>query len=68
MLKFIFGYEIEKIEKVESYVRDNCSKYDYECIVQRGEDVMNCLYIKSKCLNDELRQLLKDADCYVERI
>ena len=66
MLKFEFGYDIESIEKVEVYVKDNYSKDDYECIVMRGEDVMNVLYIKSECLNDELSQLLKDADCYVE--
>lgn len=61
-LKFVFGYDLSNIEKVELYVRKNVWSHNYEMIIERGEDVMNCLYIDVKEVNDELMNLINKCE------
>ena len=61
-VKLVFGYDLNNIEKVDLYVRKNVWSHNYEIIIERGEDVMNCLYINENELNDELKELINNCE------
>ena len=58
---FYFGYDLENVEMVMDYVKENYGSKDYEMWIEIGCDVMNGLGVFSeKMLEDEkLLDLIK---------
>jgi hypothetical protein len=58
--EFTFGYDLENVQAVEKYVRENYSEAEYEMYVGHGDDTMNALEITMRA-DDEHLHLLIDA-------
>ena len=58
---FYFGYDLENVEVVMNYVKENYGSSDYEMWIEIGCDVMNGLEVfNEKMLEDEkLLSLIK---------
>ena len=69
MKEFYFGYDLENIEEVMNYVKENYKeKVDFVMWIERGEDVMNCLEVlNSKMLKDkDLMELIGKCEEFEE--
>ena len=69
MKEFYFGYDLENIEEVMNYVKENYKeKVDFVMWIERGEDVMNCLEVlNSKMLKDkDLMELIENCEEFEE--
>ena len=52
--EFYFGYDLENIERVMDYLKENYGSKDYEMWIEMGCDVMNGLELyNEKMLEDE---------------
>ena len=63
--EFTFGFDLENIQAVMKYVKDNYVEgHDYEMSIGYGDDVMNYLIVSdgSELLKDEYFLMLID-DC-----
>ena len=60
--KYLFGYDLENVSRVEWYVRSEFNEVDYDIIVGVGDDVMNCLYINNRVIDDRLRLYISRCD------
>ena len=63
--EFTFGFDLENIQEVQTYVKDNyVEDHDYEMSIGYGDDVMNYLVVSdsSELLKDEHFLMLID-DC-----
>ena len=56
-----FGYDIDNIKDVQSYVIDNYDEGDYNIHIARGDDVMNHMTIY-RGQDEELDQLIDSCD------
>lgn len=60
---YSFGYDIDNVKDVQSYVIDNYDEGDYNIHIGRGDDVMNSLTIL-RGADEELDHLIDS--CYGE--
>ena len=60
---YSFGYDVDNIRDVQSYVIDNYDEGDYNIHIARGDDVMNHLTIY-RGADEELDHLIDS--CYGE--
>jgi hypothetical protein len=58
MKKYCFGFNLDYIQDVQEYVKENYSTEDYKMHLGYGDDVMNCLEINEKENDNELRDLI----------
>ena len=58
MRKYCFGFNLDYIQDVQEYVKENYSTEDYKMHLGYGDDVMNCLEINEKENDNELRDLI----------
>lgn len=69
MKSFLFGFDIDNIEKVMDYVKKNYKEdVDFKMWIGRGDDYMNCLdVLNDVMLNDnDLIELIEDCEEFVE--
>ncbi len=69
MKEFCFGYDLENIEKVMNYVKENYKEeIDFVMWIERGEDVMNGLEVlNGDMLKDKkLMKLIEKCEDFEE--
>ena len=60
--EFTFGYDLENVQAVEKYVKENYSESEYEMYVGHGDDMMNALEIAARSDDKEFYLLIDACD------